>query len=33
MRFAYFYFMKPEPERVRAVAPRHASYWQGLDLA
>lgn len=32
MRVAYFYFMKPEPERVRTVAPRHAAYWQGLAL-
>lgn len=28
MRVAYFYFMKEEPDRVRDVAPRHASYWQ-----
>jgi hypothetical protein len=28
MRVAYFYFMKPEPERVRAAAPDHASYWE-----
>ena len=32
MRVAYFYFMKPEPERVRTVGPRHAAYWQGLAL-
>jgi hypothetical protein len=32
MRFAYVYFMKPEPDRVRAAAPRHAGYWQGLAL-
>ena len=32
MRFAFVYFMKPEPERVRAIAPRHAAYWQGLAL-
>ena len=31
--FAYFYFMKADPDRVRAVAPRHASYWRGLRLA
>jgi uncharacterized protein YciI len=24
--------MEPEPDRVRAIAPRHAAYWQGLDL-
>ena len=32
MRFAYVYFMKPEPARVRATAPRHAAYWQQLAL-
>jgi uncharacterized protein YciI len=32
VRFAYVYFMEPEPERVRAIAPRHAAYWQGLAL-
>jgi uncharacterized protein YciI len=32
VRFAYVYFMKPEPDRVRAVATRHAAYWQGLAL-
>ena len=32
MRFAYFYFMKKEPDRVRAAAPAHAKYWQGRDL-
>jgi uncharacterized protein YciI len=31
--FAYLYFMKAEPDRVRAVAPRHASYWRALRLA
>ena len=31
--FAYFYLMKADPDRVRAVAPRHASYWQELQLA
>jgi hypothetical protein len=29
-RFAYFYFMRPEPERVRSVAPRHTAHWRGL---
>jgi hypothetical protein len=24
--------MKPEPERVRTIAPRHAGYWRGLAL-
>jgi len=30
--YAYFYLMKPDPDRVRQVAPRHASYWQQLGL-
>lgn len=33
MRVSYFYFMKPEPDRVRAVAPQHGDYWRALDLA
>jgi uncharacterized protein YciI len=32
MRFAYAYFMKPEPGWVRAIAPHHADYWRGLAL-
>ena len=32
MRFSYVYFMKPEPDRVRAVAADHAAYWRGLAL-
>jgi hypothetical protein len=32
MRFVHVYAMKPEPDRVRAVAPRHAAYWHGLGL-
>lgn len=32
MRVAHFYLMKDEPERVRAVAPRHAVYWHDLAL-
>ena len=32
MRVAYFYFMKQEPDRVRAIAPRHASYWDALAV-
>ena len=27
-----FYFMIDEPDTVRAVAPHHAAYWQGLTL-
>lgn len=32
MRFAYFYFMRSDPERVREAAPRHTEYWRALDL-
>jgi uncharacterized protein YciI len=32
MKFTYLYFMKDEPDRVRAVAPDHAAYWRGLAL-
>jgi uncharacterized protein YciI len=32
MRIVYFYFMKDAPDRARAVAPRHAAYWQSLAL-
>ena len=32
MRFVHVYTMKPEPARVRTVAPRHAAYWDGLGL-
>jgi uncharacterized protein YciI len=32
MRFSYFYFMKEDPERVRAVAPQHVAHWRGLGL-
>ena len=31
--FAYFYLMKADPDNVRVVAPRHASYWRELRLA
>jgi uncharacterized protein len=31
MRLAYFYLMKPEPDRVRVVAADHAAYWHDLD--
>jgi uncharacterized protein YciI len=30
MRVAYLYFMKDEPDRVRALAPQHVAYWQGV---
>ena len=32
MRFTYVYLMAEDPDRVRAVAPQHAAYGQGLDL-
>ena len=32
MRFLYFYLMRDAPDRVRAAAPRHASYWRELQL-
>lgn len=32
MRFIYVYFMRGDPDRVRAVAPAHAAYWRGLAL-
>ena len=32
-RFAYFYLMRDEPDRVRAAVPRHVSHWRGLRLA
>jgi uncharacterized protein len=31
MRFVHVYAMKPEPDRLRAVA-GHAAYWHGLEL-
>lgn len=32
MRFAYFYSMTGETERVAAAAAQHAAYWRGLGL-
>jgi uncharacterized protein YciI len=32
MRILYFYVMSDAPDRVRAVAPRHATYWRDLGL-
>ena len=32
-RFAYFYLMKADPDRVRVVAPSHVSYWGEHRLA
>ncbi|NOZ04257.1 MAG: hypothetical protein GXO92_06585 [FCB group bacterium] len=31
-RFAYFYFMKNDPNKIRAIVPAHIGYWKGLDL-
>jgi uncharacterized protein YciI len=31
-RFAYVYFMRDDPDRVRAAVPAHVSYWQSLRL-
>jgi uncharacterized protein YciI len=33
MRIVHVYSMKPEPERVRGVAPEHAAYWRDLGLS
>jgi hypothetical protein len=33
MRVAYLFFMKDEPERVRAIARLHAADWQGPAAA
>ena len=32
MQFAYFYFMRDVPDRVRATAPLHGAYWRNLRL-
>jgi uncharacterized protein YciI len=32
MKIAYSYWMKDDPDRVRAVAPEHAAYWRDLGL-
>ena len=31
-RFAFFYFMKKEPEKIRAAVPLHIEYWHNLKL-
>jgi hypothetical protein len=31
-RFAYFYLMRDEPDRVRATVPKHVSHWRSLGL-
>jgi hypothetical protein len=30
--FAYFYFMKNEPAKIKSKAPLHAEYWNSLSL-
>ncbi len=30
--FAFFYFMKKEPEKIKAVVPLHIEYWRKLRL-
>lgn len=32
MRFLFFYLMEDAPDRVRGVAPEHATYWRELAL-
>lgn len=32
VRFLYFYVMKDDPGRVRAIAPEHAAYWRRIGL-
>jgi uncharacterized protein YciI len=31
-RFAYFYLMEDDPDRVRATVPRHVAHWHNLGL-
>lgn len=31
-RFAYFYIMRKEPERIQLFVPQHVAYWNGLNL-
>jgi uncharacterized protein YciI len=32
MRFAYVYFMKDEPDRIRATVARHVAHWHDQRL-
>jgi uncharacterized protein YciI len=32
MQFAYWYWMTDQPAEIRAIAPKHAAYWQRLAL-
>lgn len=31
-QFAFFYFMKKEPEKIKASVPLHVEYWHKLKL-
>ena len=31
-KFAYFYFMKKEPEKIGQIVPQHVEYWRGLNI-
>ncbi len=31
-RFAYFYFMKNEPDKIREIVPSHIDYWKNNNL-
>lgn len=31
-RFAYFYFMKNDPEKIQQVVPLHINYWKECDF-
>lgn len=33
MRFAFFYFMKNEPDKIGQTVPLHVEYWRGSDVA
>ena len=30
-RFAYFYFMKLEPDKIRQLVPAHVEYWKNAN--
>jgi uncharacterized protein YciI len=31
-RFAFFYFMKKEPDKIQIVVPSHIEYWEKCNL-
>ena len=31
-RFAYFYLMEDDPDRIQATVPRHVAHWRDLGL-